>query len=134
MFVRTYIMPITPLTIQQLFAELAGARASQNRAWRSLQWLRLAIGEVAGRLPPAAGAKDFQQQAELLAGTIRQVLDDRETALDELTTAARAFHVASEARLWEESPLYLEAQERLRKALARAEEFSDAENERVLFC
>jgi hypothetical protein len=127
-------MAITPLTIQQLFAELAGARASQNRAWRSLQWLRLAVAELAGRLPPAAGPNDFQQQAELLAGTIRQLLDDRETALDELTAAARAFHVASEARLWEERPLYFEAQERLRKALARAEEFSDAENERVLFC
>ncbi|MBV8587989.1 MAG: hypothetical protein JO308_17000 [Verrucomicrobia bacterium] len=94
----------------------------------------MAIAEAAGRLPPAAGPNDFQQQAELLAGTIRQLLDDRETALDELTTAARAFHVASEARMWEESPLYLEAQARLRKALARAEEFSDADNERVLFC
>jgi hypothetical protein len=127
-------MSITPLTIQQLFAELAGARASQNRAWRSLQWLRLAIAELAGHLPPSVGPNDFQQQVELLAGTIRQLLDDRETALDELTTAARAFHVASEARLWEESPLYFEAQARLRKALARAEEFSDAENEHVLFC
>jgi hypothetical protein len=127
-------MPFTPLTIQQLFADLAGARASQNRAWRSLQWLRLAVAELAGHLPPAAGPNDFQEQAELLAGTIRQLLDDRETALDELTMAARAFHVASESRRWEESPLYLEAQARLRKALARAEEFSDAEHERVLFC
>ncbi|MBV8141312.1 MAG: hypothetical protein JO279_02510 [Verrucomicrobia bacterium] len=122
MFIRTYVMPITPQALQDLLDELEASRASRKRAWEILQEIRWVLKETGGiELPPAA-RKTIDLEGRLVKDAVRKTLKDCHHALSELVNVVRKYRKSAEQPLTLRGSDYAHAVQELNQAMDRAEE------------
>lgn len=112
--------PITAKDVQELLDRLEASRQSRLRAWEVLQRLRAVLTKHGSRDIPRPARKTFDQEGQILEINLKEALEDRNRALNELCKAVRRYQatVFDASKLGERPS----AHQTVLKALSRAED------------
>ncbi|MBV9488938.1 MAG: hypothetical protein JO069_04330 [Verrucomicrobia bacterium] len=112
--------PITVKDFQELLDRLEASRQSRLRAWESLQRLRAVLAEYGRRDIPRPARKTFEREGQILEANLKEALEERNGALNDLCRAIRRFQttVFDDSRLGDRAS----AHQAVLKALSRAED------------
>ncbi len=117
MFVRTYIVRITPKAIQDLLDEVEASKQARLRAWGVLQELRAVLTNLGNAKIKSPAKKTFDSDGTILTEALVDCLRERHVALAQLADAARRVDQAA----FGSGADFPQAHQALLKALDRAE-------------